>query len=141
MKHRGTVILLALLAAGAGAMSVGLVRAADEELDLGGPVVVSPSSSPGGANASRAVRGDEGASEPVRTDDGASGPVRTDEAGASEPSRTGEASAAKSGEPVRSERPTPRKAKAEPVQPPSPRPGGGGGDDDDDDGGDDDGDD
>nr|SBO92705.1 syntenic homolog of Saccharomyces cerevisiae YPR104C (FHL1) [Nonomuraea gerenzanensis] len=125
------MILLALAVAAAGVMSVELVRAADEELDLGGPVVVSPSSSPGSASASRSVReGDAGAPE-----DGAT----------SEPPPQAEASPSAtptvSGEPVRSERPTPRKTKAEPVKPPSPRPGGGGDDDDDDDGGDDDGDD
>ncbi|MBB6555157.1 hypothetical protein [Nonomuraea rubra] len=136
MKHRGTVILLGLLVAAAGVMSVELVRAADEELDLGGPVVVSPSSSPSAGSASRPVRtGDEGSvPDPVRT-------------GTSEPARTGEASpgaspgAGKSGEPGASVRPSPRKTKAEPVKPPSPRPGGGDDDDDDDDGGGDDGDD
>jgi hypothetical protein len=139
MKHRGTVILLALLVAAAGVVSVGLVQAADEELDLGGPVVVSPSSSPGTGSASRSVRSEDEGSVPD--------PARTGQAGTSEPARAGEASpgaspgAVKSGEPVRSERPAPRKTKAEPVKPPSPRPGGGDDGDDDDGGGDDDGDD
>ncbi|MGR6923496.1 hypothetical protein ACU635_55345 [[Actinomadura] parvosata] len=130
MKHRGTVILLALVAAAAGVMTVGLVRAADEELDLGGPVVVSPSS--GRGSAARPVRGDDGSApeQPARAGD-------ADDAG---PASSAEASPeagpepSKSDEPARAERPAPRKTRAEPVKPPSPRPGG---DDDGDDGGDD----
>ncbi|NJP89423.1 hypothetical protein HCN51_08190 [Nonomuraea sp. FMUSA5-5] len=137
MKHRGTVILLALVAAAAGVMTVGLVRAADEELDLGGPVVVSPSS--GRGSAARPVRGDDG-SPPEQ-------PGRAGDTGDAEPATSAKASPkagpepSKSERPVRAEqRPAPRKTKAEPVKPPSPRPGGDD-DDDDDGGGDDDGDD
>ncbi|AQZ66381.1 unnamed protein product [[Actinomadura] parvosata subsp. kistnae] len=134
------MILLALVAAAAGVMTVGLVRAADEELDLGGPVVVSPSS--GRGSAARPVRGDDG-SAPEQ-------PGRAGDTGEAEPVSSAKASPeagpepSKSEEPARAERPAPRKTKAEPVKPPSPRPGGGDdGDDDDDgdDGGGDDGDD
>ncbi|MFC5834101.1 hypothetical protein [Nonomuraea insulae] len=107
MKHRGMVIILVLGLAAAGFMSVQLVRAADEGPDLGGPVVVSRSPAASTSSMGRSA----------------------------EPSpRAG--STGKSAEPGEGERPAPRKTKAEPVKPPSPRPGGG--DDDDDGGGDDD---
>jgi hypothetical protein len=116
MKQRAMVILLVLGAAAAGFLSVGLVHAAGGGPDLGGPVVVSPS--PGSSLGS-------GPSDSHT-------PRPTGDAGESTAS-TADKSAAK---------PTPRKTAAEPVKPPSPRPGGGGGggDDDDDGGGDDDGD-
>ncbi|MEV4172347.1 hypothetical protein [Nonomuraea sp. NPDC049709] len=122
MKHRGTMILLALGVAVAGVMSMGLVRAAGQNPDLGEPVVVSPSPS---SPASAVPSGRAG--EP------------TSKAGS--PTGSPGAEPGGSAEPGASERPTSRKSKAEPVEPPSPRPGGGGDDDDDDGGGDDDGDD
>ncbi|TDD24944.1 hypothetical protein [Nonomuraea diastatica] len=118
MKQRGTVILLVLAAAVAGFMSVGLVQAA-EEPDLGGPVVVTPS--PDGHSTS---------------DPRTSSPTPSGQK-TSEPAVSG--SPSKSPGPRHSAGSTPRKTKAEPVKPPSPRPGGGDDDDDDgDDGGGDD---
>ncbi|MEO3798427.1 hypothetical protein [Nonomuraea sp. B1E8] len=117
MKQRGTVILLVLAAAVAGFMSVGLVQAA-EEPDLGGPVVVTPS--PDGHRTD----------DPRTSDPGPSGQTTSEPAVSGSPS--------KSPEPRHSVGPTPRRTKAEPVRPPSPRPGGGDDDDDGDDGDDDD---
>ncbi|MEV0622372.1 hypothetical protein AB0I81_54280 [Nonomuraea sp. NPDC050404] len=132
MKHRGTVILLVLLAAAVAVTSVGLVQAADSGPDLGEAIMVSPSplASPGRASASETLR--TGESKPTQS-------------GESDPTRPGESpsvgsSPSPSADRSPSERPTARKTKAEPVKPLSPRPGGGD-DDDDDDGGDDDGDD
>jgi hypothetical protein len=109
MKHRAMVVLLVLGAAVAGFLSVGLVRAADDGPDLGEPVVVTPSAEP------------------------SPGPSLSGSTGRA---TTGDDGEGKAGTPEKST-PTPRKIKAEPVKPPSPRPGGGG--DDDDDGGGDDG--
>ncbi|TDD00636.1 hypothetical protein E1292_28240 [Nonomuraea deserti] len=112
MKQRGTVILLVLAAAVAGFMSVGLVQAA-EEPDLGGPVVVTPS--PDGHSTY----------DPRTSDPTPSGQKTSRPAVSGSPSKN---------TPRHSAGPTPRRTKAEPVRPPSPRPGGGDDDDDDDDG-------
>ncbi|MDP4511063.1 hypothetical protein [Nonomuraea turcica] len=111
MKQRAMVMLFGLGAAVAGILSVGLVNAADRGSDLGEPVVVSPS--PSGS---------------------------PDRSQSPSPGRSQSGDAAHAPEKTESKRPTPRKTKAEPVKPPSPRPGGGDddGSDDDDDGGDDD---
>ncbi|WP_188190484.1 hypothetical protein [Nonomuraea sp. SYSU D8015] len=115
MKHRAMVVLLVLGAAVVGFMSVGWVRAADSGPELGRPVVVTPSP--------------DSPPTPSRTDPPVSG--SSGESTASTPDKsTPQKSTA--------DKPTPRKSKAEPVKPPSPRPGGDGDDDDDDDGGDDD---
>ncbi|WP_326828907.1 hypothetical protein OIE13_27660 [Streptosporangium sp. NBC_01810] len=131
MKHRGAVILLVLGLVAVGFMSMGFMRAANEGSDLGGPVVVSPSPGRGGQGTPSASPGKSG--EPgsgVNSGDPGSGVKSGD---------PGSASPGKSEKPARSAQPTPRKSKAEPVRPPSPRLGGGGDDDDDDDGeGDDD---
>ncbi|SDK09513.1 hypothetical protein SAMN05421874_105103 [Nonomuraea maritima] len=125
MKHRAMVILLVVAVAVAAIMATGLlVQATEREADLGGPVVVTPrtkvSSEPTPNPQNTASRG-------VRT------PGATPVPGAGEPTAT-------------PDRPTPtptqagstaqRENRAEPVAPPSPRPGGGDDDDDDDDGGD-----
>ncbi|WP_345575420.1 hypothetical protein [Nonomuraea rosea] len=130
MKHRGAVILLALGVAAAGFMSMGLVRAAEERPELGGPVVVSSSPKEGVSTSL-----EEGASASPR--EGASdspSPRRSEE-----PEPVAESDEPGSSPVHKSVPPSSHKTKAEPVKPPSPRPGGG--DDDDDGGGDDDGDD
>ncbi|RVX47700.1 hypothetical protein EDD27_10647 [Nonomuraea polychroma] len=114
MKQRAMVMLFGLGVAVAGFLSVGLVNAADRGSDLGEPVVVSPSPS-------------------------ASAAASPDRSQSPSPDRSQSGDAAGTPQKTESKRPTPRKTKAEPVKPPSPRPGGvGDDDDDDDDGGDDD---
>lgn len=126
MKHRALVVLLVLGAAAAGFMSVGWGRAAGGP-DLGDPVVVSPPPEPA-SERSPTSSSSARPSPPGPTGNGGESTVGTpDESTVGTPDES---------TPKKST-PAPRKTKAEPVKPPSPRPGGGGGDDDDDDGGDD----
>ncbi|MBF8191894.1 hypothetical protein ITP53_40690 [Nonomuraea sp. K274] len=136
MKHRAMVILLIVGVATAGFIWAGFVRAAEAPPDLGGPIVVTPSpghgthSTPGSSSPGSDPTPGSGEPTPVRS--GEPTPARS-----GEPTPATSTTTAKTLEPTGTARPAPRKTKAEPVKPPSPRPGGDD-DDDDDDGGDDD---
>ncbi|WP_156325794.1 hypothetical protein [Nonomuraea sp. SBT364] len=106
MKRRAPLVVILVGVALAGFMAYGLAQVAGRGPELGGPVVVSHTANSGGTPATT----------PERTATPGTTPPET-------PTPTPTAS------------PSKRKTKAEPVKPPSPRPGG----DDDDDGGDDDG--
>ncbi|MFG1945521.1 hypothetical protein [Nonomuraea sp. NPDC048826] len=140
MKSRAP--LLAILAGllVAAVVTIGFVRVAASGPELGGPVVVS-NEPPGNAEPT------EDAAIPEPTEDAAI-PEPTEDAATPQPT---ESTATPAPETPASEDDTPeasartpsvsREAKAEPVRPPSPRPGGDDDDDDGDDHGDDDGDD
>ncbi|SDJ54477.1 hypothetical protein [Nonomuraea jiangxiensis] len=138
MKRRVAVIFLLLGAVTAGFAAMELVRAVDNGPNLGKPVVVSPSSDEGGLDTrppSTQPVGDSRSRAPGEGQSLSPGQGRSP-ADDRSPASTVEPTPSGSAEP--SARPTPRKTKAEPVKPPSPRPAGGDDDDDDDGGADDD---
>ncbi len=127
MKRRAPLVMIVAGVVLAGFMVYGFTLAAGSGPELGGPVVVSRSA------------GSEGAATPERTAAPEPAPETTPESTPeatreATPEATPEGTPAGTPEPAAS--PSKRKTKAEPVRPPSPRPGGD--DDDDDDGGDDD---
>lgn len=142
MRYRGTVILLVLGVAVAGFMSVGLVRAAGQEADLGGPIVVTPEPSSAATSSPRSsdrLSGDAslpGTASPSAQDGTVSPSAQDGREGRDGADRTARPSG--QAEPHPSERAAERKRRAEPVAPPPPRIGGRGFADDDDGGGDDD---
>ncbi len=107
MRRRAPLAALLIGMAVAGLVAIGFVRVAGSGPDLGGPVVISQT--PLG---SAQPRQDRTPAEPP-----SAGPTSSGEAPTERPAIT----------------PSERTAKAEPVGPPSPRPGGDDDDDDDDD--------
>jgi len=136
MKRRAPLAALLIGVVLAGFVAFGFVRAASGGPNLGEPVVVS--GTPVGGTGPTAERA--GGQEPGRTGSPAAtalptatgSPITTGSPAATATATATAAAGATASPSAEAERPSPRRTRAEPVKPPSPRLGG-----DDDDGGDD----